>query len=74
MLSKRECCHKLLLMLLKSVEGKLKQIQNGGCFDNCPSRLFNGKPILRFGAASLSYLLYICGTKFSALLFALFPA
>ena len=73
----KECCRKLPLTLLKSVRGKgLKHSEwwwpHGDCFYNYRNILFNSKPILRFGATPLVFVVVVLITL--ATLFAMFPA
>ena len=78
MLTKKEYCYKLSLILLNSVRGEgLKHNQmwwrpNSGCFHNHRNKLFSGKPILQFGAAP--FVPVLVELHFLTALFALLPS
>ena len=62
----KKCCHKLSLMLLKRVRGKiLNQSQkgwwrpNGDCFQNYRSKLLAGMPIVQFDDAPFVITVYL---------------
>ena len=78
---KKECCCKLSFILLKRCRGgeeRLKKLSRmmvaATCFSfyYCRTKLFSGKPILRFGAASFVFISVVLASW--AALFAFFPA
>ena len=78
MLTKKERCHKLLLIFLKSVRRSFETVKNDGgdqvvvVFTNSRNKLFSGKPILQFVLAPFLFIFAVL--NFFAALFALFLA
>ena len=78
MFNDKEYSHKLPLILLKSVSGRIETLSkmllmaNGGCFLKYRNNLSNGKPILRFGAAPYVFVFAVSSSL--AALSVLFPA
>ena len=64
-LTKKEYCQKLPLILLKSeggeiqTESKMKVAAKWRFFYNCRNKLFNGNLVLRFGAAPLLFMFVV---------------